>query len=650
MTTRRFAFYAVLAFAATACSSTIGGVPPQPQTSAVPGSITGTVESGTHAIADSVVTLYRAGNRPGGGAVQVAHATSDASGRFAIPYQSAFGAAPLYVVATGGNAGSGNNSAIGLVGLAGSSSRPLSIIVVNELSTVSVEFALAQFADSSGKIVGALPTNGVGLANAVALAQTNLVSPQTGTPASFWPPAAECAGLDGPPNCEGLQLLDSLANTLAACVDSSSAKAAACSQLFALTSSHGTTAAAIHAIALDPSNSAAALFQQSQASHAYAPARDRAPDAWTLALQYVGNGKEFDGPGNLAIDALGNLWISNNYEFNADPRVPVCGGKLLPELTPLGADAPGAPFTGGGVSGQGFGVVLDLKGNVWSGNFGFAGKGCTVPPVTNSVSEFASDGQPISPAKGFTQGSIVWPQGMAVDLTGNIWITNFKSPLTVTEYRNADPSDAVVYSTGGLRNPFTMSVDASNRIWITNFKGDSVTVLDQNGKPQLGSPLTNVGIERPLGDAIDSRGNVWISNNGGDSMTLVDSNGKAAPGSPFTGGGVRLPWGDAIDGNDNVWISDFSGKDPRLSELCGARNVCPRGLRTGAPITPSTGYTSRLLTRLTGVAIDRSGDVWVPDNWNQIPLQTNPGGHAMVEFVGLAGPVKTPMLGPVRRP
>jgi hypothetical protein len=29
------------------------------------------------------------------------------------------------------------------------------------------------------------------------------------------------------------------------------------------------------------------------------------------------------------------------------------------------------------------------------------------------------------------------------------------------------------------------------------------------------------------------------------------------------------------------------------------------------------------------------------DNWKTIPIQTNPGGNAMVEIVGAAAPVKT---------
>ncbi|MGH8986150.1 MAG: hypothetical protein ACRDY6_20085 [Acidimicrobiia bacterium] len=44
--------------------------------------------------------------------------------------------------------------------------------------------------------------------------------------------------------------------------------------------------------------------------------------------------------------------------------------------------------------------------------------------------------------------------------------------------------------------------------------------------------------------------------------------------------------------------------------------------------------------RNTGVAIDPSGNAWLANNWLEIPLQTNPGGHEIVAFLGLASPVQ----------
>ena len=54
--------------------------------------------------------------------------------------------------------------------------------------------------------------------------------------------------------------------------------------------------------------------------------------------------------------------------------------------------------------------------------------------------------------------------------------------------------------------------------------------------------------------------------------------------------------------------------------------------------------------RNTGVAIDPSGNVWLVNNWRMAPNPANPGGHQVVVFLGLAEPVRTPLIGAPRTP
>jgi streptogramin lyase len=58
-------------------------------------------------------------------------------------------------------------------------------------------------------------------------------------------------------------------------------------------------------------------------------------------------------------------------------------------------------------------------------------------------------------------------------------------------------------------------------------------------------------------------------------------------------------------------------------------------------ISPSTGFgVDAGLILPFGIALDASGNVWV----------TSFAGNAVVQFVGLATPVKTPVLGPPSLP
>ncbi len=79
---------------------------------------------------------------------------------------------------------------------------------------------------------------------------------------------------------------------------------------------------------------------------------------------------------------------------------------------------------------------------------------------------------------------------------------------------------------------------------------------------------------------------------------------------------------------------------------------CPPGKRrTGAAISPEkTGYGFDGLVRNTGFAVDPSGNVWLANNWKNAPIQTNPGGYQIVAYLGMAAPIKTPLIGEPEQP
>jgi sugar lactone lactonase YvrE len=334
------------------------------------------------------------------------------------------------------------------------------------------------------------------------------------------------------------------------------------------------------------------------------------------------------------------------------------------EFTPDGRYVTGSPYTGGGLNGAGFGITLDPRGNVWVGNFGFASPGCADQPPHTSVSEFTSAGQPLSPPQtatapgGFTGGSVSWPQGTVSDRQGNIWIANCGNN-SVTRYANGNPQMATNLSDLGVSNPFDIALNGRGQAFVTGSGSNTVAMLNPDGTPAR-SPITQGGLNHPLGIAADVQGNMWVANSatfgvpcpngsitlrGTGSVSLISSNGVPSP-KGFTGGGLTVPWGIAVDGHDNVWVANFAGQ--RVSEFCGTTAAnCPTGTKTGQPISPSTGYGFNGLTRNTGIQIDPSGNVWIANNWKTFPQpRYNPGGYQMVVYVGAAGPIHTPLIGP----
>jgi len=181
-------------------------------------------------------------------------------------------------------------------------------------------------------------------------------------------------------------------------------------------------------------------------------------------------------------------------------------------------------------------------------------------------------------------------------------------------------------------------VDAKFKSWVEGLVEDSASKADADAKMWIG--LFELLVKYPGGD-----------------VSLVRPDGTALP--PFDAGKtINGPWGIAIDGNDNVWVANAMGHS--VTQLCGARpENCPPGTKTGDPISPPGGHFDGLQI-ITDVAIDPAGNVWVANNWDrpdegfkkvpQPALSTRFGGNGTVVFFGLAKPVKTPLIGPMRTP
>jgi streptogramin lyase len=102
----------------------------------------------------------------------------------------------------------------------------------------------------------------------------------------------------------------------------------------------------------------------------------------------------------------------------------------------------------------------------------------------------------------------------------------------------------------------------------------------------------------------------------------------------FTGGGLLRPQGIAVDGNGNVWIANYHGNS--ITELQGADGNTP-----GAALSPASGFgVSQNLSLPFALAVDASGNLWV----------SNFASDTITKFVGVAAPVKTPLIGSPKQP
>jgi hypothetical protein len=644
--------------------------------------IQGLLLSGDVPIAAATVTAYSSSD--GNGTEALGAGSTDTAGAFEFSYTApSDSTGVIYLVSKGGHLASQTHDVPASFVLASvlGASPEVSTITINELTTVASAFALAQFIDGP-----ALQGNSIGLEMAPRLLR-NLVNIETGEPGATITNDAN----DPQSTFSTLRTLNELGNLLASCAND----ARVCQSILQLALPLDGTAAqdtfrALANLAKTPWLNPVPLFSL-VADNAYQPdLGTNAPSAWTLALLFNGDPTNLAGPGNMAFDQDGQMWILNNLVTSDTYVLPDCASQLLFRMDPATGDVD--TFTGGGAMGAGFGITVAPQTNdIWVGNYGFKGSTCPIDIANNSVSQFTADGMPLSPDAqkfdpvdrnpqdgGWTQGGIGWPQGTVANPQGDIWIASCNGQVIdseqvdITIYRNGDPNSWQAISEDNFDKPFDVAFDTHDVAWVSGTLSDNILAFASDGSKLREYDLGTSSL--PMGVASDSLGNVWVSLSGEIDLpcpppidkppstyagiAMVNLDGvqlNTRPTGPLlpdyrAPGGLTVAWGIAVDGSDNVWVANFTKGG--VSHFCGARDgTCPTGMKTGDALSPdTTGYHSDLLDRNTAVEVDSSGNIWLTNNWKDLPIQPDPVGNAMVVYIGLASPVKAPLIGPPQQP
>ena len=583
---------------------------PTPVPTTTPGvTFNGKVLAGTQPIVGASIQIYAAatGTPSTATALLSTTLTTDATGAFTIPagYACPSAASQLYVVARGGSVAAGaSNSSIALFTAIGTCGQLAAAtqFVLNEVTTAAGAWALSQFL-STGAQLHASATNAQGIANAVAtfgslVNVTTGASPGAAFPSTGSSPAAR---------------INSLANLLNTCTTSNTGNSAtsACGQLFASTTVNGASApadtldAAINLVH-HPAANVTALYTQSSTSSVYSPALTTAPADWTLFLSFTDPVMNY--PTALGVDSTGSVWVASYF-------------KAASKFSPIGKPVFPAGITGNNLS-DSYGLAIDASDNVWITN---EPEG-SLPG--NSVTVLNSNGQSVAGTTGFTSGGLSYPVGIAIDTNATTWVVDYgDAHVTLLSTSGSPLSGSSGYTASSFAFPVAVAIDANHNAWIGDQNDSIVTRISADGKTVL--PVSCC--ISPNGLAIDQRGYVWVANYLGDSISELASDGTiVVPAtSGFTAGGnIRHPQAIAIDGAGNVWIGNF--RAVYLTELAGSNSTTP-----GQALSPAPGWApDAKLFGAFALAIDASGNIWV----------TNSYSNLLTEFVGLAAPVKTPLL------
>jgi hypothetical protein len=314
------------------------------------------------------------------------------------------------------------------------------------------------------------------------------------------------------------------------------------------------------------------------------------------------------------------------------------------------------------------------------------------------LSAFGPQGAPLS-STGFGVGDIDQSAGLAIDTSGNIWVTNFNTtynmPGAVTEFYGANSTSGTIGSvvmSGGnpgfvddIYFPYAVAADTNGNIFVANSGNSSATVLTSAGavyttpppnntfSGYLGMPLglnafpdaiaidANHGFWLPsdngssvahisadgtspgniaccdgaLGVATDATGNVWVANYGDDSFSEVGSDGTLLIDKSAVGG-LDFPQFVAVDAGQNVWVTNYVNVGGSITEIAGNAGT----VTAGTPLSPTAGVYG-----VGGFGLDIPLDEpWgiAPDRSGNVWV-SNEGNDSLVMFLGLATPTVTPL-------
>ena len=606
---------------------------------AVPADIalTGRVHGGQQPVAGATITLYAPGNSGYGSAPTViATAMTDGNGNFTLPGPYPRTNCPAnspvtYIVATQGNPGAGNNLYLAEAALlpACSSLTASTYVYISEVTTVAAAYALAPFAALSAGTtnIGTSSTNILGLTNALSPA-TNLANTTTGQAVTSAPgmilPYAE---------------INTLADILSACVNTNTVAGTSgtCSSLFsAATPPNGTpptdTFQAAIDIALNPGNNTAALYALASAIAPYQPTLPSpGPTDFAVGIQYNGGSIATSGGGTgMDIDAAGNAWIalSGTSTTNAN----------ITEISPAGLFLSGSSGFLNGSLAITESLAIDSSGNVFTTDNYYWG--FSEIPYAGGAPSF------------FQPASLTYPIGIAVDnRNSSYWITNGGSGTTVSHIASGG-ADALGSPYTGQDYPEGLAIDNSGNVWIANSDVGNgyLTKLTPNGSTYTAQNFPTGANTLPYDIAIDSSGNVWVV----DLIGVAEFNNAGTQLSPVGGysqNATSSPESVIIDGLGRAWASNIaSDSSGNILNLPGSVTAfSPTGilLSTSTTALPTTstgtllGYTAagaipQVPFTPLGIKIDPSGNLWIA-GYNAT------GTQVVTELIGIAAPVVTPL-------
>jgi trimeric autotransporter adhesin len=366
-------------------------------------------------------------------------------------------------------------------------------------------------------------------------------------------------------------------------------------------------------------------------------------------------------PTGLAVDSSGNLYIADSGSFvvrkiTTDGNIATFAGNNLRGFAGDGGSAVGAQLS------EPEDVAVDSSGNVYIAD-----------TDNNSVRKVDSSGNITTVAGNQTSGfsgdngsavaaQLNRPVGVAVDSSGNLYISDYMNSRirkvasgnisTVTGNGNFGfAGDGSSAAGAQLTNPLGIALDSSGSLYLADLwsyrirkvSSGNISTVAGNGTVSYsgdGGPAAAAQLNLPAGVAVDGSRNLYIADTNNHRVRKVAPDGTistvAGSGSPGNGAQLNGPHGVAVDSGGNLYIADtlnsrivMIGTDGAATTIAGNGN--PGYLGDGGAATGAQ------LNLPTGVAVDKSGNLYIADTANHRVRKISAGVISTVAGTGING-------------
>lgn len=359
----------------------------------------------------------------------------------------------------------------------------------------------------------------------------------------------------------------------------------------------------------------------------------------------TGNNARFFNPTGVAVDAAGTIYIADGGDHTIRK---VTTGGIVTTLAGASGQAGSADGTGSGARfTYPFAIAVDATGTLYVSDVGDH----TIRKVTagGTVTTIAGSAGVAGSTDGTGTAALFnYPQGVAVDATGNVYVSDTNNSTirkisttgVVTTFAGAVAQNGTADGAGGsarFNYPAGITADVAGNIYVADNGNSSIRRITSGGSVstfagQSGTSGSADGVgtaarfDHPVALSLDAAGNLYVIDTSNQTVRKISTStgavstlaGSAGLGGNAEGVGAAArffyPFGIGVSAAGAIYVADTGNHSVRAVTATGA--VTTLAGKVGlAGIADGLGGEA-LFAYPAGLAVDSAGTVYVADHNN----------------------------------